>query len=249
MFSRLFVCFAAVLLAHGTMSAGPLAPKHARGAEPLTCDDNEWRGDGRASHCEIRETKIADFGGSVDVDSGMNGGIAVIGWDQPGAFVRARVRTGAESDASAAELAKRITIETAGGRVHADGPEPSDDASWSVTLQVYVPRGASVSARTMNGGISLDGLNGQVRFAAENGGVSLTDMSGDVRGHTTNGGLAVRLDGAQWTGETASSSTILPKHASLPRRLICVRMPARAPNMLKTTEIHHGGTETRRHNA
>src|SRR6185369_2528790 len=91
MFSRLFVCFAAVLLAHGTMSAGPLAPKHARGAEPLPCDDNEWRGDGRASHCEIRETKIADFGGSVDVDSGMNGGIAVIGWDQPGAFVRARI--------------------------------------------------------------------------------------------------------------------------------------------------------------
>jgi hypothetical protein len=152
--------------------------------------------------------------------------------DQPGAFVRARVRTGAESDASAAELAKRITIETAGGRVHADGPEPSDDASWSVTLQVYVPRGASVSARTMNGGISLDGLNGQVRFAAENGGVSLTDMSGDVRGHTTNGGLAVRLDGAQWTGETLDVSTV--------NGGVNLELPENYSAQLETGTVHGG---------
>ena len=43
-------------------------------------------------------------------------------------------------------------------------------------------------------------MSGRTRFETVNGGVLLADVSGDVRGRTVNGGLDVRLDGQRWDG-------------------------------------------------
>jgi DUF4097 and DUF4098 domain-containing protein YvlB len=206
--NRRHLALSAALLA-AFVACTPVArgAKHDRGLEPLTCD-HDWGGDGRSTHCDIRETTLKDFAGSIDVDPGQNGGASVHGWDRPDALVRARVRASADTDAAAADLAGRIRVDTTGGRIRTDGPESRDEQQWSVDLQVFVPRASQVTVRTMNGGIALGDLTGEVRFEALNGGVSLSGLAGNVSGHTTNGGLAVELTGDHWTGEALDVYTV-----------------------------------------
>jgi hypothetical protein len=204
-----------VLLSTGLLAAavalpcaGARANVHDRGDErDLSCDGS-WDGNGRASHCEIRETTIKDFGGRLDVEPGLNGGVSVRGWDRNETLVRARVQTSDDTDAAAADLAGRIRIDTAGGRVRVDGPAMNDRSSWSVTFQIFVPVRSDVTVTTTNGGVSLSHLSGDISFEALNGGVALRDLGGNVHGHTTNGGLAVMLSGDRWDGEALDVATI-----------------------------------------
>ena len=52
----------------------------------------------------------------------------------------------------------------------------------------------------MNGGVSISGVAGNIRFDTNNGGVRLIDVGGDVKGATHNGGLNVLLGGTHWDG-------------------------------------------------
>jgi hypothetical protein len=107
---------------------------------------------------------------TVDVDATPNGGIRVRGWDRGDVQVRSRV--------------------TAAGR----------DEHWSVSFELMVPRNASVTLGTRNGGISIADFQGTARFDARNGGVSLSNVGGDIRGETVNGGITVELNGDRWNG-------------------------------------------------
>ena len=64
-----------------------------------------------------------------------------------------------------------------------------------------VPRDTDLRLETMNGGIALADVRGDVDFRAVNGGVHLVGMAGHVTGRTTNGGLHVELDGRHWDGD------------------------------------------------
>jgi DUF4097 and DUF4098 domain-containing protein YvlB len=44
-------------------------------------------------------------------------------------------------------------------------------------------------------------VDGRIEFTTVNGGVKLSGVSGEVRGRTSNGGVDVDLDGATWMGE------------------------------------------------
>jgi DUF4097 and DUF4098 domain-containing protein YvlB len=199
--------FAALLAAAAAPGPGAAAARKDHDDRPMTCDDN-WSGGGRSNHCDIRETTIRDFGGKLDVEPGLNGGVSVRGSDRSDVLVRARVQTSADADAEAAELSGRVRIETAGGRVRAEGPPQADGASWSVSFQILVPRRTDVSVRTTNGGIALSGVHGDIDFRALNGGVALKGLGGNVRGNATNGGLAVVLTGDRWDGEALDVSTV-----------------------------------------
>lgn len=206
--TRHAVLTAAILALVAACTPSARAAKHDRGIEPLTCnDDGDW-GDAPGRHCDIREMSLKDFSGTIDVDPGMNGGVSVHGWDQAEAMIRARVRAQADTDAAADDLAGRVRIDSAGGRVRADGPALRRDASWSVDVQVFVPRETRVAVRTTNGGIALGDLSGDVSFEALNGGVSLSSLGGTVHGHTTNGGLAVELTGDRWNGDSLDVYTV-----------------------------------------
>src|SRR5437763_15197332 len=90
----------------------------------LSCNDGNGYDD-RASHCEVREDTI---GGAnpLDIDAGRNGGIRVRGWDRGDVLVRSRVQASAPTDAEARRLVAGVRIDTAGGRVHPEGPDPSN---------------------------------------------------------------------------------------------------------------------------
>jgi DUF4097 and DUF4098 domain-containing protein YvlB len=154
----------------------------------LACDTHN-RND---SACEMREQTIG-YGGRLTVDGDKNGGVSVKGWDNSSVLVRSRVE-GRGVDLS------QIQVNWSGGQVKASGPAMTDHVNWSVSYEVFVPRNADLSLKTVNGGISIANVRGNIDFHAVNGGVSLSNLAGDVEGKTQNGGLNVKLAGTRWDG-------------------------------------------------
>ena len=173
----------------------------------MTCRENNWYNDKLVGNCEIREQTLALSGGTIAIDGRQNGGVSVKGWDQSQVLVRARVQTGAPTEAEARSLAQQIRIETGGAKIFASGPERQRNYHWDVSYEVFVPRRADLSVETTNGGISIADVNGRINFTALNGGVVLKKVGGDVRGSTTNGGLVIELSGDRWDGESLDVHT------------------------------------------
>jgi hypothetical protein len=163
------------------------------------CDED--RG-GRDSdrYCEVLTSSLRATDG-LSIDGGQNGGVNVTGWSEAGIEVRAKVWANARSEARAEELARAVEISVDGGRIRAEGPDTGRRESWGVSYELRVPRSTDLDIETHNGGVSVEGVRGDIRFDALNGGVRLTGVAGDVRGRTTNGGLHIELDGEHWTGE------------------------------------------------
>lgn len=171
----------------------------------MTCNDS-WSSDRLAGHCDIREQTLQS-GGTIAVDARKNGGVSVKGWDRSDILVRSRVQTGAPTQAEADDLAKQITINSAAGKIVADGPESRKDYHWSVSYELFVPRHTDLSLESSNGGIAISDVSGRMDFTALNGGVVLRHVGGNVHGSTTNGGLMVELSGDRWDGETLDVKT------------------------------------------
>jgi hypothetical protein len=156
-----------------------------------------WNDGDKNSFSEVREYTVPGSG-SLNVDGGKNGGIAIIGEDRSDIFIRACVQTHGKTDEEARAMAKGITIQTSGA-IHAEGVSDAD-WGWGVSYRVYVPRGTNLKLNTYNGGIKISGVNSTMEFTALNGGIKLTNVAGSVNGKTTNGGVKVDLSGSTWSG-------------------------------------------------
>jgi putative adhesin len=160
------------------------------------CTGWDWS---HPSYCEDRETTIS--AGPIDVDASPNGGIRILGADRPDVLVHARVQSVGDTLESARRGAAGVRIETAGGRIRAEGPDRTGpDQWWAVSYVLEVPRVSQLTLTTHNGGIAIEDFRGTAELHTQNGGVSLRSVGGDIRGETTNGGLAIDLDGDRWDG-------------------------------------------------
>jgi hypothetical protein len=162
--------------------------------------------DGQFRHCEVRPITLAATG-SLHVDAQPNGGVQIAGWDQAGVSGSARIQVQTDNEAEAREIASRITVDTTGATVKADGPRNRDGRSWSASFVLSAPRQTDVTVEAVNGPISLSGLTGRIRADTTNGPMSLTDLGGDVRARTTNGPLKILLIGTAWDGEGLDAET------------------------------------------
>jgi len=171
----------------------------------MGCRD-DWHSDRLSSHCEIKEQTLP-AAGAISVDGRQNGGVSVKGWDRNEILVRSRIQTAAPTQAEADALAQQITIETAGAKIFANGPETRRDYFWSASFEVFVPRRTDLSLVSHNGGIAISDVSGRLEFSAVNGGVSLKRVGGSVHGGTTNGGLSIELAGDRWDGEEMDVKT------------------------------------------
>lgn len=161
------------------------------------CSNNwNWSDGGKTSAKDLRET-IVSATNSLNVDSGKNGGISIKGENRNDILIRACVQTWGGNQEEANAVAKSIRIET-GSSVRADVPAGTEN--YGVSFQIRVPRTMNLELKAHNGGISIDSVEGNIRFETQNGGVNLDDLAGDVRGRTTNGGVKVDLEGASWRG-------------------------------------------------
>jgi DUF4097 and DUF4098 domain-containing protein YvlB len=197
--------FGYVLLIFVLVGAAATAGVAQKSGGSMTCRDN-WNSDRLQGHCEIKEQTLPATG-SIAVDGGQNGGVSVKGWDRGEVLVRARVQTAASTQAEADQLATQIRIETAGLRIHAEGPEQSNNAHWSVSFEVMVPGRSDLSLSASNGGVSIVDVHGKIDFKTTNGGVNLVRVGGNVQGNTTNGGVNVVLTGARWDGDQLNVKT------------------------------------------
>jgi len=178
-------------------------------AQFRTVPDDEWcRKDGswdEERYCEVREA-VLPAAARISVDAEPNGGIKVVGTGGSEIRVRARVSTGARTEAQARALASEVRIDTA-PTLRAEGPTTDRREHWSVSFELEVPRRSGLSLRSHNGGISIADVSGEMEFETTNGGVTLTGLSGQVKGHTTNGGLTVHLAGTEWSGDGLDART------------------------------------------
>ncbi len=171
------------------------------GTDADPCAGNRDHDDDYRQHCEVRDSTMP--AGPLTVDAGDNGGITVDAWDRNEVRVRAIVRGAARSEDRAKQIADSVQVQSGGGRVSASGPGRDRDRRewWSVSYRINVPRKSDLDLNANNGGISITGVNGNVRFDTTNGGVRLTDLAGRVNGATRNGGLTVNLGGNRWEGD------------------------------------------------
>lgn len=191
-----------VLAAVGLVAIAGMAGVRAQQVVP---DDPWCAGDGsqgrRERVCEVREVTLPAGAAQVEVNSAPNGGIEVNGSGRGDMLVRAKVLANADTEARAREIVAAVRVDAASDRVTAEGPRGlARNESWSVSYRLEVPTQTSLKLETVNGGIKVAGVEGQIAFQTTNGGVSLSAVNGEVRGRTTNGGITVDLDGTTWQG-------------------------------------------------
>jgi DUF4097 and DUF4098 domain-containing protein YvlB len=172
----------------------------------LDCDDRWDSGDG-VWHCEMREVTVPASGSRIVVDELRNGGVSVKGWARDEIWVRAQIRTKADSLNEAQQLARQVRVETSGLHLRAEGPERNEDRQWSVGFEIFVPHHSDLSLAARNGSIHVADVQGDIDFETHNGGVSLERLGGDVSGHTRNGGVKIDLAGERWEGQRLDVET------------------------------------------
>lgn len=197
--------FAAAALAMAVpVSAQVHQVKWERGDQGWCDGDDGGRNHERV--CEVR-TATAPVANDVVVNGGTNGGVTVTGADRNDVQIQAKVWADARTEARAREMVGAVTIRVDGGKISADGPDTERRESWGVSYRITVPHATNLDIETVNGGVGVTDVKGDIRFKAMNGGVHLTRVAGDVRGHTTNGGLTVELAGDRWDGAGLDAQT------------------------------------------
>jgi DUF4097 and DUF4098 domain-containing protein YvlB len=187
------------LLALLALPAAPLHSQESSRDWVERCSEQR-RGNGRVTHCEIREATIA-APARLEVSARPNGGIDVTGSGRSDVHVVARVQAWGDSDAEAREIAQQVEVQTSSGRISADGPRRSDGQGWAVSFVVSTPRSIDLELGTVNGGLSVNDVSGDLSLTTTNGGISMAGVGGRVLARTTNGGVDVRLAGDRWSGE------------------------------------------------
>ncbi|MBB6145750.1 hypothetical protein HNQ77_003711 [Silvibacterium bohemicum] len=181
--------------------------------------------------CEMR-TMVISAPGKLDVSS-MNGGIDVVGEDRKDVRVDARVEAWADSSKEASDILREVEIQASGGTIRDKGPNFHwGNRGYSVSYTIHAPHQLSAELKTMNGGIGLSHLDGDLNFDTTNGGVDLTDLAGKVHGSTVNGGLDIALSGDRWHGEGL--------HAETTNGGISLNLPEKYAAHLETGTVNGG---------
>lgn len=66
-------------------------------------------------------------------------------------------------------------------------------ASYEVRYRVKMPKGATIRATTVNGGVSVSGMDGRVIARTTNGGIRATGIAGSLEARSVNGGVRVQF--------------------------------------------------------
>src|SRR5207247_7066331 len=62
----------------------------------------------RFRHCEVRETGMKSNGRPLSVEPGMNGGVAIIGWDRDSIAVTAHIQVSARTQEDGEAIARAV---------------------------------------------------------------------------------------------------------------------------------------------
>lgn len=186
---------AIVLLSGATLSVAAQEEPSSAAEWLERCRAQESRRTER--HCEVREERMAAPAGVLQVNARPNGGINVVGWDRNEVLVRARIQAQARTAETANRIGSEIRLHAAGSEISATGPRREGRESWSVSYDVFVPRGQELNLQSTNGGLRIVDVSGRLEMQTTNGGITLDGVSGAVTARTTNGGVRITMAGGQ----------------------------------------------------
>lgn len=182
------------------LAAVQLAPG-AHGCEARQ-NDNERR----FTYAESRDQTLSPA--SLEkIHPSANGGAVVHGWQKNTVLVRSCIHATGSNESDARWLASQITAVRGAGDIEPDGPTSDKRRHWDVSYEVWLPQQSNLEVATVNGGVIIQEVQGEIQARTVNGGVDLQRVSGDVKGSTVNGGLRVELAGDRWDGAGLRLST------------------------------------------
>ncbi len=127
----------------------------------------------------------------------VNGRITAESTDGKDVVVEGKRTAKGRSDEAAKELLGKLEIrEEVGGstvRVESRPPRTSGFGGHEIEWTVKVPKGLTVDLRTINGGVRLDGLSGEIHAKTTNGGVKGQNIIPEtIEASSVNGGIEIR---------------------------------------------------------
>jgi hypothetical protein len=161
---------------------------------------------GKAQDEWTRTYKLA-AGGRLELIN-VNGQVRAEASDGSVVEVRGERTAKSTSDEAAKELLGQIEMREEVGddrvRIEVRPPRQRGPSGHEIKWVIRVPRGVGVDLRTVNGGVKMDGLQGEIRARTTNGGIVGTALSASsLDAAVTNGGVEIELMNAIATGTVA----------------------------------------------
>ncbi len=148
---------------------------------------------------EQKFEKIEDLArdGKV-VISNLSGSIEIRSWAEARVKIEANKVSQAKTMDKAKENADRveIVVEKTGGILRIETKYPDhrgqgESLNVSVYYKIWVPEKASIKAKSVSGGLSVEGLGGALESNVVSGNVTLSKITGDVDSTVTSGTVIV----------------------------------------------------------
>jgi multidrug efflux pump subunit AcrA (membrane-fusion protein) len=139
-----------------------------------------------------KETKSFAVTGSPRVNiSTFDGQVTVRGWDKP------EVQYTATSSAEDDESLKQLEIITAqNGQTIAITAKNDNNRNATVSFDVFVPRQSSLHVASGDGGVSLDGVSGEITLRSGDGAIEVSNSGGQLQVNTGDGTIQIsKFDG------------------------------------------------------
>lgn len=145
---------------------------------------------------EERFTYSLDSGGRFSLEN-VNGSITVVG----GTGDQVEITAFKKADNQEALDDIEILIDASSNRISVDTKLPSSKGWWgggnngaSVTYEVSVPANTNLDGiGSVNGGIDIAGVFGNIKAETVNGSIDIEDASADLKVDTVNGSIDARL--------------------------------------------------------
>lgn len=158
---------------------------------------------GKAQDEWTRTYKVA-AGGRLEIIN-VNGRITAEAADGPDIEVRAERSAKSLSDDQARDLLAKIEMREEVGsdrvRVEVRAPRINGPSGHEIKWTIKVPKGVAVDLRTVNGGVRMSALQGDIRARSTNGGIVGSDLNAtSVDASVTNGGVEIDLASAPTGG-------------------------------------------------
>jgi DUF4097 and DUF4098 domain-containing protein YvlB len=181
-------------------------------------------------------------GGRFLLDN-VTGSVQVEGWDRNSVEVRAvKITNRSPVDLSGV----RVEVQNQLGEVsvHTRYPQ-SEDADVAVEYHIYVPSRVLLSSvKTVNGSVSVSGINGMGKLHSVNGDVKVVKSSGRFSAQTTNGNLHLELSGLEegmpMNLETVNGSVLLGLPSSAAANLTVLNLNGDFSSELPVTPSRSG---------
>jgi hypothetical protein len=166
---------------------------------------------GKAQDTWTRTYTLADKGRLEIIN--VNGRITAEPATDDKVTVEGRRTAKGSTDEAAKEMLAKLEIreEVSGDRVRVESrpPRMSGFNGHEIEWTIKVPRGVVVDLRTVNGGVRLSGLQGEVHAKTTNGGVKGVNITANIlEASSVNGGIDIELGSALDADGTIDIETV-----------------------------------------